>query len=363
MSRWPSAVLAAALLAAASPVAAQCEPEHRGFPGLRQGQIHNPGSCRYNPLLPNTYRAARYEGFCPPRFASRCGRCGGSWGCGCFGGVAFVPIGWPWTYTSSFLGWATPWSSGFWFSAPAVNVIFVADASQAFGPAAANRFAGGALAATAPPRRASLPAETRRQRAASIAQSAARDNAARLLAAGDAFFREQKFDAALLRYRKAGAAAPRDAAPLARRAMVHVAQRRYDLAAQALRKALDIEPGLADSEFRLHELYGAQTAMQRRHCQELLAAAAAQPADGDRALVAGALLFLSHRKVDAQPLLARAEADAGNAPYVAGFLHRSTPRIGREAPQLVAAPPQQAADAPRDAGAPLATTLSQRLDP
>lgn len=372
MSRWLFAALAIAPLAIASPALAQCrrDRDHSGFPGLRQGEIHNPFSRRYHPLLPNTYRAARFDGFCGPRFSSRCGRCGGCGGCSCFGGVAFLPIGWPWTYNSSFFGWYTPYSSGYWFYGPAVSVIFVADANAAgFGPGAANRFAGAALANSAPARQANAFGETRVARAAALAANAAREKSGRLLAAGDAFFREQKFDAALLRYRKAATTAPNEAAPLVRRAMVHVAQQRYDLAAKSFRRALEIEPGLDRADLGLNELYGNQIALQRRHCQELIAAASARPREGDVALAAGAALLLSHRGADARKWLERAADEPADRPLLASLLDRAAPGPALDASRLALRqnPPNPAAapttTAPSGELPPGVTTLSQRLDP
>lgn len=169
-----------------------------------------------------------------------------------------------------------------------------------YGPLAAERFLGihrdpivvppaGAEAVPAdddsgPPSPADIVAKLRKSNDEAIARGR------RFVEFGNALFQEQRFHEALQRYKSAIEAAPDQADTYLRQGFALIAVNQYRLAAKAFAIALQLDPNLVRSGFRLDDLYGANQLAKSAHLESLAAEALESPADGDLLFLVGITL-------------------------------------------------------------------------
>jgi tetratricopeptide (TPR) repeat protein len=146
------------------------------------------------------------------------------------------------------------------------------------------------------------------------------DLAKRYLDFGDNHFLKQQYSDALERYRKAAQVAPQLADAYFRQGFALSAMGKYEPAAKAFKRGLEIDPDWADSDFRLTEIYGADDAAKKATEDALARAVNGEPNNGDLALLLGIHYYFDGKKDQAVTLLERASKVGGNDSALKGFL-------------------------------------------
>lgn len=134
----------------------------------------------------------------------------------------------------------------------------------------------------------------------------ARQLAERFIEFGDNHFQAQRYASALSRYKKAAEAAPGEADALFRQGFALAALGRYDLAANALRRGLAINPDWPDAGFRIHRLYGGDRVAKQAHLDSLAQEATDHPDEADLLFLVGVVLHCDGQPGRAKPFLERA---------------------------------------------------------
>ena len=148
----------------------------------------------------------------------------------------------------------------------------------------------------------------------------------RFIGFGDAHFANQKCADAYQRYKKAAQAAPTLAAAYFRQGYALVALGRYELAARALRRGLELDPGWPQSNFRNDEVYGDNLTAKTAHLNALAQAATNQPHNADLPFLLGVYLHFDGQRDRAAPFFQRAAGLAGAAAaHLRGFLEQPEP--------------------------------------
>jgi Flp pilus assembly protein TadD len=143
---------------------------------------------------------------------------------------------------------------------------------------------------------------------------------------GDTKFADRKYAEASQRYRKATQIAPQLADPWFRQGFAQAAigdkdPKRYELAAVAIRRGLELKPEWPKSNFRVSELYGGDDQAKTDHIEALAKAAEAQPNNGDLMFLLGVHLYFDGRPDRAAPFFKRAaELAAGDRSHLRPFL-------------------------------------------
>jgi len=237
-----------------------------------------------------------------------------------YGYYFFDPYGCYWPY-----GWPYYWDYVY------LPPLYL-PAEELYGPQAMKRFMG--LGQRAPPGRdvnvIVVPQGGRIQHAAQPQRGANPRSVAaglRYVGQGDTHFIQQKYEDAYQRYKKAAQIAPRLATPHFRQGWALIALGRYDLAAEAFKRGLKIDPRWAESTFRLFELYGPNQATKTAHVDALAKAAADKPDNGDLLFLVGAFLFFDGQPDRAGLFFERAaELTPGDKAHLTGFLAKAKNR-------------------------------------
>ncbi len=136
--------------------------------------------------------------------------------------------------------------------------------------------------------------------------------AGRFLGFGDEQFRQQKFLAALGRYKTALKAAPDMAEIYFRQALTYVAMGKYESAATAFRRGLRIRSDWQAAPFRLDQLYGDALLAKTGHIETLAKAVEQNSFDADLLMLLGMQLFFDGQRDRAENFFARAAQLGGN---------------------------------------------------
>ncbi len=123
-----------------------------------------------------------------------------------------------------------------------------------------------------------------------VANRQSQSEAQKYIGHGDTHFGSQAYQDAYLRYRKAARAAPQSAEAYFRQCWALMGMGRPDLAARAVRRGLDLDPGWPDSRFNVDELYGDNQMAKRAHADALAKAAEEDPKDSDLLFMLGVRL-------------------------------------------------------------------------
>ena len=146
----------------------------------------------------------------------------------------------------------------------------------------------------------------------------------RLIGQGDPQFIRRRYAEALDRYKQAAQTAPRLATAAFRQGWALIALGRYELAVEAFKRGLDIDPHWARSNFRLFELYGPNRKDKSAHIDALAQAAIDRPDNGDLLFLVGVFLFFDEQPGRAGPFFERAAAlIPGDKAHLAGFLAKA----------------------------------------
>ena len=217
-----------------------------------------------------------------------------------------------------------------------------ADASSAYGPDAVKEFLGldrdfakGPLAPTplvvnAKPVEAeraivAAPAEEKAERVPS--NVAARQRAARFVSFGDDQFGDQEYHSAAQRYRFAIEAAPDVAGAHFRQGFAYVASNRYELAAKAFRRGLELDPMWVNSAFRVDDLYGRNKLAKGSHLDGLAKSALIDRGNSDFYFLIGVMLHFDGQQDRAKKFFERADKLSGDKDaHIQAFLNPPLPR-------------------------------------
>jgi len=135
-----------------------------------------------------------------------------------------------------------------------------------------------------------------------------RSRARQQMKLGDAAFLAGRYSDALNRYRHAVDAAGDYAEAHYRRGHAYVAVGKYDLAAAAFRRALELDPAARRDGFRLNDIYGAESKAKMVHLENLAAAALMREEDANNYFLLGLMLRFDGESDRAEKFLAKAAA-------------------------------------------------------
>jgi hypothetical protein len=130
--------------------------------------------------------------------------------------------------------------------------------------------------------------------------------ARRFIGFGDKMFGDRKYADANERYRMASQVAPGLADAFFRQGLALVATRRYESAAKALKRGLELDARWPKSDFRLDSLYGEHEADKAAHIDMLATAARNKPQDADLLFLTGICLWFDGQAERAGPFFQRA---------------------------------------------------------
>ncbi|WP_425618361.1 tetratricopeptide repeat protein [Anatilimnocola sp. NA78] len=176
-----------------------------------------------------------------------------------------------------------------------------------------------------------------------ISNPDSRGKARAYMTQGDNLFLAQRYGAAAEQYRAAASMAPDLAEASWRYGHTLVAMGEYDLAANAIRKAIAVNPNIDRSGFHIDSLYGLIGTAKDSHLESLAKAALEQESPNAYYLL-GVTLHYSGEGARATKFFAHAaELQGRNAPHLVAFLGPApaAPRSGEpEVPPLLARLPR-----------------------
>jgi tetratricopeptide (TPR) repeat protein len=140
---------------------------------------------------------------------------------------------------------------------------------------------------------------------------AQRRKADQQIATGDMLFREQKFHAALQRYKDAARLAPDMAEPYWRQGHALIATANFELAGGAFKRALALDPTTSREGFTLDKLYGAATIAKTGHLEDLAAWALDHAGSSEPYFLMGVTLHYDGQADRAGKFFSRAAEMAG----------------------------------------------------
>ncbi len=146
------------------------------------------------------------------------------------------------------------------------------------------------------------------------------------IATGDMLFREQKFQAALQRYKDAARLAPDMAECYWRQGHALIATANFELAGGAFKRALALDPTITRDGFSLAKLYGPATITKTSHVEDLAAWALEHSGSSEPYFLMGVTLHYDGQSDRASKFFARATDIAGAAGgYLAAFAPAEVP--------------------------------------
>jgi tetratricopeptide (TPR) repeat protein len=153
-----------------------------------------------------------------------------------------------------------------------------------------------------------------------------RRRASLLVESADGMFRRQRYHEALQQYKTASRIAPDVAAWFFRQGHGLTAVKQYDLAAEAFKRGLALDPSEAASTLKLDTLYHDARLAKHSHLDTLAATALDRPDDANLMFVLAVFLHFDGQTDRAQKFFERAAAlSAPNDEHIRPFLHAATP--------------------------------------
>ncbi len=150
-----------------------------------------------------------------------------------------------------------------------------------------------------------------------------REAASQFMENGDRLFHEGQYREAYAQYRSAAKASPAFAAAYFRQVFALTAIGAYDLAVQAAKRGLQLDPAWPHHALRLSTLYGGGDAAKREHFARLAEAVQNAPHNGDLLFLLGVMLYFDDRAAESQTFFAQAlPLLAGADQHVRLFLER-----------------------------------------
>ncbi|HWB00615.1 MAG TPA: hypothetical protein VG713_19110 [Pirellulales bacterium] len=147
--------------------------------------------------------------------------------------------------------------------------------------------------------------------------------AQQLVAIGDNYFRKQNYSSAFQRYKDAAASAPDVADSYFREGLALAALGRWELAAKALKRGLELDARWPSSNFRLVQIYGDNKLAKTAQWEALAKQATEKPNDPDPLFLLGVQLFFDGQRDRARAFFEQAKAiEHGPAKHLAPFLEQ-----------------------------------------
>jgi hypothetical protein len=168
------------------------------------------------------------------------------------------------------------------------------------------------------------------RRAVRVSNAEARDRAMRFVDFGDVQFESRQLAGAYERYQKATGAAPDLAEAYFRQGHTLVEMRRYEQAARALRRGLDVQPDWPASKFRLEKMYGNNRVAAEAMLVTVATRAAELPADVDLQFVAGVQHYFDGQFEKARGYFEQAQRLGEAARNIEAFLKVMAPQAAGE---------------------------------
>lgn len=220
-----------------------------------------------------------------------------------------------------------------------------ADTQAAFGPQAVKQFMGAGRQLALQPINQDLqvpkkfenpedPFKSPAGQVVNISNLKSRQRAARFVERGDGLFRQQKFNAALQRYKSAAQFAPDLATAHFRKGLALIALGKYDLASTAYRQGLRVDPTWIQTGFRLDLIYQDNRTSKTTHLESLASVALRNPANADLLFLVGTFLYFDGQQDRSLRFFQRAaELSSNRDTHVASFLEameQSAAKQGKE---------------------------------
>ncbi len=208
-----------------------------------------------------------------------------------------------------YVGPYDPYWSGPWVLPP-----LVIPAETMFGPQVARNMLGPDLP-TNPPVVTRMP-RVRGPVEVKVTNAEVKARAGRFMEAGDTHFKAQRYREAAERYRTAAQTAPDMPVALLRQGFALAAMSKYDTAAKALRRALQVRADWTESEPFLQQLYAGHEVAKTAHLEALAKAIDANEQDGDLMLVLGMELYFDGQRERSVPFFQRCEQLGANEEHL-----------------------------------------------
>ncbi len=168
---------------------------------------------------------------------------------------------------------------------------------------------------------AAIPLPADEPAAPRVSNAEARRRAASLTSLGDDLFRKQRYQEALQQFKSASRAAPDLAEHYFRQGHALVATNRYELAVEAFKRGLEVEPGFVVAKFKLDEIYGTAKMAKHNHVEALAREALDNPRDADLLFLLGVFIHFDGESDRAQKFFARAAEMSGDkAAHIRAFI-------------------------------------------
>jgi len=232
----------------------------------------------------------------------------------------------PYYYDTYYYNYTSPY--GIYYNPRSAHVEYYLPplhqpAELMYGPQAINQFLGvdrrfglGALA----------PREDEKRKVPAIkpivreSPDAARERSGRYIEFGDARFRSLEHHAALQRYKTAVTAAPDLAGPYFRKGIAAMVLGHKNLAMDAFKRGLAIDPAWPRGDFRLESLYDGARVAKTVHVESLARAALENPRDADAIYLLGVFLYLDDQRERSQKFFRRAAELSADDAHIRPFL-------------------------------------------
>lgn len=339
---WPLAVLLIFAVAPGAVAKAQVLQDDRvpgnpsdvsqPQPGQRQADVHNPFSQRYNPMTPGNFDRRNNPGVAVP-LPGQVGR----------GFVPYNPYGYgQYPYGSQYYGggYSNPYG-------PYGNNYNYGNAGAPYGYG--YNYGGGyggyrqygSTTVTVVPGPQYGPNLTpqmpipRQQRSRprfeeESSEDNSRDLARRFIKLGDTYFGDQKYRDAIKRYDRAIQAAPRMAEGYFRKGHTRMALKQYDLAADAFRQGLDVQPDWPSNPDNPVRLYGENRLARQAHMSALQDAVRRDQNNPDLLFVFGVELYCGGQVHQAHQALEHASNLTRQAAHIEAFLEATGALVQRD---------------------------------
>ncbi len=301
-------------------------------PGQRQADVHNPFSQRYNPMTPGNYdRRNNPSGAVPIP-----GNVGGGfvvpynpygygqnpYGYPYYGGATNVPYGY---YGNTYYG--NPYQYGYGYNYGGQYGGYRQYGSTTVTVVPSPQFGPDFVAPQTP-----IPRQQRSR--PRFEQEPSEDNsrelARKFLKLGDTYFGDQKYRDALKRYDRAIQTAPQMAEGYFRKGHTRMALKQYELAAEAFRQGLDVQPDWPSNPDNPVRLYGENRLARQAHMAALQDAVRRDPNHPDLLFVYGVELYCGGQVHQAHQALQHASNLTRQAAHIEVFLEATAALVRRD---------------------------------
>ncbi len=157
------------------------------------------------------------------------------------------------------------------------------------------------------------------------------ERARKFVGFGDKLFKEGKYHEALQQYKTATRVAPDLAEAHLRQGFALTGSLRYELAADAFKRGMELDPAFAASDFRLDPLYDGARLAKSTHLESLAAAALKDPSNAKLTFVLGMFLHYGESAERAKKFFQRAaDLSGGDDGHLRPFVEDGPKLTGKK---------------------------------